>query len=176
MQDTSNRTPELYAVIKPLIKPEFTFLDIGCGFLPLYLGTSLASAIQDDFPEAGFCGLDSIPKVIEWCKARHPHYEWVHTLAEEFEVERGYDFVIYTGIDKAWSNAWKLNIKLLESGTPPEFVLLEAGEAAEIIKKVAEIYYAAGYTSIVDGSFVWDMEGINTPQRVYMVLRRGGKG
>ncbi|GAG74905.1 unnamed protein product, partial [marine sediment metagenome] len=39
MKDLSNRTDILFALIKEFIQPDFTFLDIGCGFSPLYLGT-----------------------------------------------------------------------------------------------------------------------------------------
>ena len=177
MEDLSNRTNILFALIKEFIQPEFTFLDIGCGFSPLYLGTDLANKIWVNFPKAAYCGLDTVEKIIEYCKISHPQYEWICIQAEKFKIEKKYNFVIHTGIDKLWSDGWQIHENLIASEFAPDYIFLEVGgenrhknESQEIYDNLISKYQSASYHQIQAGAYFWNLKGIKAPWRSFVIL------
>jgi len=178
MTDTSNRTEILYLAIKNYLLPEYSFLDIGCGCTPLYLGTALPDYVHSYLPKATYCGLDSVPNIIKHCKIQHPYYEWINIEAEEFIPNGKYNVIIHTGIDKKWSNGYKIHDRLLDNSYLPDIVLLEAGcriretisEELEVYNLIKNKYLECGYCCLNTIDYIWDLSGINNKRRFLMVM------
>ena len=81
---------QLYA-IKKYVKPGMSFLDYGCGSATTF------EAIQKELPELDltYCGVDIIPKNIEWCKENYPTGKWfvnkdIHKISD---IDKNWDVV-----------------------------------------------------------------------------------
>src|SRR5258708_30994703 len=69
------------------VRPTGTVLDIGCG---------MAEPIARYLIEAGYrvVGVDSSPSLIEMCRARFPHQEWLVADMRQLALGRRFDGVL----------------------------------------------------------------------------------
>lgn len=77
------------------VRPGGTVLDVGCG-----MGEPLARYLIDC--GFGVVGLDASPTMIERCRARFPHSEWVVADMRELELSRRFDGIL------AWDSFFHL--------------------------------------------------------------------
>lgn len=130
------RGEQLAAACVPEIEASSTFLDINCGFAPLF--PAIERIKGDEL--VNYLGFDASLECIEHNQTTYKRGQWMHCTDQEFmgykeNIKTTFDFIIFLGVTSGkneWESFDEVRVaKNLISLHNPRFVLLESSDRIE---------------------------------------------
>jgi SAM-dependent methyltransferase len=170
-RDRSDRAERLFQAIAPFLKPDMSYLDIGCGSAPL------TYFLEQECPPGHFVGIDLDKEAVAACSLEYPRHTWLCIKSNTFPIERSFDVVIHTGINAPRFDDGEIHRRLLSGHfVRPRTVLLESGDyhaspsdTRPTYEMLIAFYRDAGYVRVRGG--VFEVSCFPVPVRTFAVLR-----